>query len=117
MLAPSAKRREVFGEPHKGELHPSKNRSYDGLRHLGSTFLPVDDSANELLGFLVWPLQRHQWVLLHNCLVGALPYSHYVTRSFPLCGVRVLHSAHHYLTRRGRFAGAMTEGGGEITSP
>ena len=25
-LAPSAKRREVFGESHKGELHPTKNR-------------------------------------------------------------------------------------------
>ena len=29
------------------------------------------------------PLQRQQWVLLCNCLVGALPYSHYVIRSFP----------------------------------
>ena len=27
LLAPSAKRREALGESHKGELHPSKNRS------------------------------------------------------------------------------------------
>ena len=53
----------------------------------------MDDSANELLCFFLWPLQRQQWVLLCNCLVGALPYSHYVMRSFPLCGVRVLHPA------------------------
>ena len=53
----------------------------------------MDDSANELLCFLVWPFQRQQWVLLCNCLVGALPYSHYVMRSFPLRGVKVLHSA------------------------
>ena len=57
------------------------------------TFLFMDDSANELLCFLVWPFQRQQWVLLCNCLVGALPYSHYVIRSLPLCGVRVLHPA------------------------
>ena len=63
----------------KGELHPSKNRSKDGLRHLVPTFLLMDDSANELPWFLVWPLQRQQWAyfLLYfevcNCLVGALP--------------------------------------------
>ena len=44
----------------KSELHPSKNRSQDGLRHLVPTFLLMDDSANELLCFLVWPLQRQQ---------------------------------------------------------
>ena len=32
----------------KGELHPSKNRSQDGLRHPVPTFLLMDDSANEL---------------------------------------------------------------------
>ena len=37
--------------------------------------------------------------VLCNRLVGALPYSHYVMRSFPLCGVRVLHSAQYDLTR------------------
>ena len=37
----------------------------------------------------MWPLQRQQWALLCNRLVGALPYSHYVMRSFLLCGVRV----------------------------
>ena len=35
----------------KGELHPSKNRSKQGLRHLVPTFLLMDDSANELLCF------------------------------------------------------------------
>ena len=64
----------------RAEMHPSKNRSYDGLRHLVPTFLLMNDSANELLCFLVWPLQRPQWVLACNCLVGALPYSHYVMR-------------------------------------
>ena len=39
-------------------------------------------------------------MLLCNSLVGALPYSHYVMRSFPLCGVRVLHPAHYDQTRR-----------------
>ena len=41
----------------------------------------MDDSANELLCFLVWPLQRQQWVFLSNCLVGVLPFLHFVTRS------------------------------------
>ena len=50
----------------KGELHPSKNRSQDGLRHLVPTFLLMDESTNELLCYLVWPLQRQQWVLLCN---------------------------------------------------
>ena len=83
----------------EGELHPSKNRSQDGLRHVVPTFLLMDDNANELLCFLVWPLQRQQWVLLCNFLVGALPYSHYVIRPFPSCGVRVLHPAQYDLTR------------------
>ena len=73
----------------KGELHPSKNRSQDELRHLVPTLLLMNDSANELPYFLVWLLQRQQWALLHNCLVGASPYSHYLMRSIPLCGVRV----------------------------
>ena len=77
----------------KGELHPSKNRSLDGFQHLVPNFLLMDNSANELLCLLVWPLQRQQLVLLCNCLVGALPCSHFVMRSFPLCGVRVLHPA------------------------
>ena len=50
----------------KGELHPSKNRSYLGLRHLVHTFLLMDDSANDLICFLVWPLQRQQWVRSPN---------------------------------------------------
>ena len=68
----------------KGGLHPSKNCSLDGLRHLVPTFLLMDDSANELLCFLVWPLHRQQWVIRCNCLAGSVPYSHYVMRSFPL---------------------------------
>ena len=58
----------------------------------------MDDSANELLCFQVWPLQRQQWVLIFNCLVGTLPYTHYVMRLYPLCGVRrVLHAAQYNL--------------------
>ena len=80
----------------KGELHPSKNRSKDGLRHLVPTFIVlIDDSVNELLYFLVWPLQTQQRASPCNCLMGALPYSHYVIWSFPLCGVRVLHPAQY----------------------
>ena len=60
----------------------------------------MDDNANELLCVLVWPLQRQQWVLLSNCLVGALPYSLSVMRTFPLCGVRVIHPAQYNLTRQ-----------------
>ena len=37
----------------KGELHPSKNRSQDGLRHLVPAFSLADGSANDLLCFLV----------------------------------------------------------------
>ena len=85
----------------KGELHLSKNRSQDGLRYLVPTFLLMDGSANELLCFVEWPLQRQQWVLRCNCLVGALQYPHYqwMMRSLPLCGVRVLHPAPYDLTR------------------
>ena len=71
----------------KGELHPSKNRPKDGFWCVVPTFLLMDDIANELLCFLVWPLQRQQRVLLCYCLMGALPYSHYVMQSFPICGV------------------------------
>ena len=45
----------------KGDVHPSKSRSQDGLRHLVPTFLLMDDSANELRCLLVSPLQRQQW--------------------------------------------------------
>ena len=42
-------------------------------------------ATNELLCFLVWPLQRQQLVLLFEYIVGALPYSHYyVMPSFAL---------------------------------
>ena len=96
----------------KGELHPSKKRSSDGVRHLVPTFLLMDDSANELLCFLVWPLQRQQWALPCNCLVDALPYSHCVMRSFPMCGVKVLHPVQYEGGRGGRGEG----GGGRCGS-
>ena len=54
-----ATRREVFGESHEGWAASfSTNRSYSGLRHHVLSFLLMDDSPNELLFFLVWPLQR-----------------------------------------------------------
>ena len=40
------------------------------------------------------------YVLLCNSLVGALPYSYYVMRSFPLCGVRALHPVQCGLTQQ-----------------
>ena len=43
----------------KGELHPSKNHSQDGLRHLVPTFLLMNDSADELyFVFVVWGHSR-----------------------------------------------------------
>ena len=54
-------------------------------------------AINDLLCFLVWPLKRQQRALPCICLVGALPYSHYVMRSFLLRGVRVLHPAQYDL--------------------
>ena len=48
LLAPSAKRREMFGESPKGELHPSKDHSKDGLLHLVPTLLLLDDSPKEV---------------------------------------------------------------------
>ena len=44
----------------KGELHPAKNLSKDGLRHFVPNFLLMNNSTDELLCFLVWPLQRRQ---------------------------------------------------------
>ena len=79
----------------------ARKTDFATLWHLMPTFLRTDDSANELLRFLMWPFQRQQWVLLCNCLVGALPCSHYYAmRSSPLCGVRVVHPAQYDLTRQ-----------------
>ena len=39
------------------------------------------DSIYELIYFFVWPLPETAMGALCNCLVGALPYTHYVTRS------------------------------------
>ena len=45
LLAPSAKRRGVFGESHEGRgMHPTKNRLQGGLRHLVRPFLHMDES-------------------------------------------------------------------------
>ena len=88
LLAPSAKRREVLGESHQGLTASFQEPRV--RRTLAPIFLRMDDSANELLSFLVWPLQRQQWVFPCNCLVGALPYSHLVMRSFPSCSGRML---------------------------
>ena len=62
----------------------------------------MDDSTNELY-FILWgdhSRDSKERMLLCNCLVGALPYSQYVMRSSPLCGVRALHPAQYYLTRQ-----------------
>ena len=58
----------------------------------------MDDSANELY-FVFWcdHSRDSNGVLLCNCLVGALPFSNYVMRSFPLSGAMVLHPAHYDL--------------------
>ena len=50
-LAPSAKRREVLGEPHEGVncILPSTACKTD----FGTAYLLMDDSANETLCFLV----------------------------------------------------------------
>ena len=51
MLAPSAKRREMFGESHEGELHPTKNPI------VRRTLLQMDDSVELFeICFAVWPL-------------------------------------------------------------
>ena len=50
----------------------------------------MDDSVNGSIDFLVRLLPETAMGLLCNCLVGALPYTRYVTRSPPLCGVKVL---------------------------
>ena len=41
----------------------------------------MDDSANGLIQFKVWPVPGTAMGLLRNCLVGALPYAHYVIRT------------------------------------
>ena len=50
----------------------------------------IDDTVNKLTYFLVWPLPETAMSLLCNCLVGVLPCTHYVIRSSPFCGVKVL---------------------------
>ena len=41
----------------------------------------MDDSVNQWIRFLVWPLPETATCLLCNCLVGALPYTHYGGRN------------------------------------
>ena len=57
----------------------------------------MDDSANELLCFCGVTTPETAMILLCNCLVGALPYLHYVMQSFLMCGFRVLHPAQYDL--------------------
>ena len=64
----------------KGELHPTKKRVWGGFS------CKTDGSVNGSIHYLVWPLPMG---LLCNCFVGVLPYTRYVIRSFPLCGVKV----------------------------
>ena len=40
----------------------------------------MDDSVNELIYFLMWPLPQTAMGLLCDCFVGALPYTHYQVR-------------------------------------
>ena len=70
----------------KGELHPSKNRSSDGLRHLMPTCSWMTAPMSYFVFFGAATPETAMGILLCNCLVGALPYSHYVMRSLPLCG-------------------------------
>ena len=53
----------------------------------------TDDSVLLIDLLLMWPLPETALDALRNYLVGAMPYKHYVMRSFPLCGVKVLHPA------------------------
>ena len=64
----------------KRELHPL-------LKWISSH---MDDSVNEVIFFLVWPLPETAMGLLCSCLVAALPYTHYVIRSTPVCGINSL---------------------------
>ena len=50
----------------------------------------MDDNVNGLKHFLVWPQLEAAMGLVCNCLVGALPCTHYVIPSSSLCGVKVL---------------------------
>ena len=52
----------------------------------------MDDSVNELFFSGVATSRDSKMGLLSDCLVGALSYTstHYVMRSSPLCGVKVL---------------------------
>ena len=53
----------------------------------------MDDSF-ELIGlFSGVGLPETAMGILGICLVGALPYTHYVVRPFPFGGVKVLHPA------------------------
>ena len=64
----------------QGELHPTRNRFQGGLS------CNMFNSVDELNYFLVWPLPETAVGSLCNYLAG-LPYTFYVVRSSPLCGV------------------------------
>ena len=61
-----------------GELHPSKNRSEDGLRHLVSTFLLVGDSASELC-FVCWCGNSRDSNGYYYVTASWVPYHNYNT--------------------------------------
>ena len=82
----------------KGELHPSNNSPWDGLRRLVTNLLLMDNSANELyFVFLYDSIYGDGYYYLCECLMSALLYSHCVMRCFPLGGVKVLHPAQYDL--------------------
>ena len=69
-----------------------------GFRHLVPTFLLMDDIANEL--YIVFWCGHSRDSNGYYYVIASwvpLPYSHYVMRSFPLCGVSVLQTAHYDL--------------------
>ena len=76
----------------KHELHPAKNL------FLKADFLHKDDSVNDLIYYLVWPLAETAMALLCDCLVGALPYTHYVI-DHPPCAEGMFSPHEHDLTR------------------
>ena len=70
-----------------------------GTLYLLSCFWMTAPMSHKLFSGVATP-ETAMGNLLCKCFVGALPYSHYVMRSFPLCGVRVLHTAQHDPTRQ-----------------
>ena len=83
----------------KGELHPSKNRPLVRPASAPCVAYGLQRPMSYLVFWCGHSRDSNEWVLLCICLVGASPCSHYAMRSFPLCGVRVLHPAQYDLSR------------------